>query len=156
MNTSQVNRAIAEYQCPGCVCELYQCPGCVCGHSPDICANFKGSLGCANHCASTFIPPIGLVFLGMPKGFNQLGPFRKMRPFIYKDFKEFLKVFGGYDDVLNIPFWKYVNNKGHLFVRGFMPKVNSPFIHIILKWEIEDIESINCKHIKDEDLERMS
>ncbi len=134
----------------------YQCPGCVCGHKPSTCASLKkeDGYGCKNHCAGTIIEKIGKIFLGMPKGFNRLGPYNSMKLYIFKDWESFLKIHNRYDE-FNIPFWKYIDDKGNLMVRGFMPRINEPFIHIILNCTIEKVESISCKLLTYTDIDRM-
>ena len=115
----------------------YQCHGCPCGIDLDSCNEYKENNGCENHHSRLERYLIDF-----------------FRPYIYKDFEEFKEKFKGYDK-FNIPISKYVDNRGVLIVRGFMPRLNHPFIHIILGWKQEDFNGINCEHIREEDLEAM-
>lgn len=118
-----ITKAIQEYQCRGCV-----------GGSNIECGSYKQSItgvGCETHCAGTIVSGIGKIFLGMPKGFNRIGFYEKMSLYIFYD-QEQQNTQWQYD-LLNISVWKYQNDKGHILIRGLMPRINETFLHIILK-----------------------
>lgn len=127
--------------------EEYQCPGCVTGS--DVSCFKKGRyLECGEHCPGTRIMSgVGLIFLGMPKGFNRLGPCEDIRVQIFKDIDHSW----GYNN-LNIPVWKYLDKNGNTIVRGLSPRINMPFIHIYLCDAIKDID---CYELKESDLDDM-
>lgn len=129
----------------------YQCPGCISGPYPDCFEQQDGSIGCGKHRAGTMaLPGIGKLFLGLPKGFCRLGQQRDMQPYIFESLEQQHKQWEY--DCFNIPVWKYKNEKGHILVRGYMPRVNTGFLHIILKG---DIDEINCLEITEKDIAEM-
>ena len=75
----------------------------------------------------------------MPKGFNRTGQQRDLRPHIFKTQKEQNENWA-YDH-LNIPAWKHQNDKGHIFIRGYMPRLNQGFLHIILEGDYDSIKA---------------
>lgn len=132
--------------------EKYQCSGCVCGSSiDDGCFVEENGTQCSKHCpGTTIIPIIGRIFLGMPKGFCRMGFQNDLKINIFESF-ESLKKTWEYDKY-NIPCWKHFNKSEHTIVRGLSPRINSPFLHVIL----EDCRNqINCVEITEEDLEGM-
>lgn len=132
-----MNKFIKEYQCPGCVCSDSNC------YKPTDDKN----ISCFYHITGSYIPGVGKVFLGLPKGFNTLGPMNKQPISIYKKFKDGF----GYDR-FNIPVWKYLNENGHTIVRGISPRINSPFIHIFLE---DCMNKIDCLKITNKDIKEM-
>lgn len=125
----------------------YQCPGCVVGHDTSCFREGNGA-GCSRHKAGTIILGIGYIFLGMGKGFNRLGPYENMKPEIYEKFTSA----GAEYNKWNIPVWKYLNPEGHTFVRGLRPRLNEPFLHIYL----EDCrDKIDCLEITQSDINFM-
>lgn len=129
--------------------ESYQCSGCISGS--DISCfkkNDTGGTGCGSHMAGTIISGIGNIFLGMPKGFNRLGEYKKLKPNIYQKFEDSDWKY----NMWNIPCWKYKNEEGHTFVRGIMPRRNEPFIHIFLE---DCLDKINCLEITQDDVNGM-
>jgi hypothetical protein len=128
--------------------EEYQCSGCVIG-GDTTCFESRGEgygCGCGKHCAGTYVYPlVGNVYLGMPKGFNRLGEFEKMKPNIYETFDD-------HYDIFNIPVWKYLSKDGHTFVRGLRPRKNEPFINIFLE---NCMDKIDCLGITEEVREAM-
>jgi hypothetical protein len=130
--------------------EQYQCPGCISGM--DITCfevNNNGGIGCGKHHAGTMIMHgIGNIFLGMPKGFNRVGEFRTLKPYIYETFESSDWKYNKF----NVPVWKFLTNDGHTLVRGIMPRRNEPFIHIFLE---NCIEKINCLEITQEEINEM-
>ena len=137
-----IKEAINEYQCPGCVC------GC------DLtCGSYKkdniGS-GCGGHVVGTICSNIGHIFLGLFTGFNRRGPIKEMPLTIFESQKQQEGIFDY--DIFNIPVWKYKNEAGHIFVRGLSPRINMPFLHIILDG---DFKKIDCAEITKKQLDEM-
>jgi hypothetical protein len=134
--TKETQKAIEEYQCSGCVC------------GSDIeCGKFKkdGSLNiaCSAHVAGTRgSPHIGRFFLGMPKGFNRIGEQDTLSIHIFttQDDQNTQREY----DHFNLPIWKQKNDSGHIFIRGYVPRLNQGFLHIILAG---NYEFINCHEI---------
>lgn len=130
--------------------ENYQCSGCAVGC--DISCfekNNKGGVGCVKHYAGTMVSTgVGNIFLGMPKGFNRLGVYTKLKPTIFDTFESSDWKY----NMWNIPVWKYLSKDGHTFVRGIMPRRNEPFIHIFLE---NCIDKINCLEISQDDVDGM-
>lgn len=93
----------------------------------------------------------GKILLGMPKGFNQLGPWTEMPLNIFAT-KEDFESSWGYNK-LNLPVWKYKNKEGHVFIRGMCPRRNMPFLHVVLDASI--YETLNCQEITEKDFETM-
>ena len=127
----------------------YQCPGCICG---DNISCFVPSLevdnvACERHSAGTVFMGVGSIFLGMPKGFNRVGPWKDMPIFIYQKFDDSKRY-----DFLNIATWKYLDKNGNTIVRGLCPRVNQAFLHIFLE---DCIEKIHCYEIKQDDLDKI-
>ncbi len=132
-----IKNAIQKYQCPGCI------------HGGDIeCFQEGDSLACEKHCAGTIVSFAGKVFLGMPKGFCRLGPNLGLKIRIYKYFQNSGLIY----DKWNIPVWKYLNERGHTFVKGISPRVNAPFLHIYLE---DCTNGINCLEIIQDDIDCM-
>jgi hypothetical protein len=135
---AKFRKAIEEYQCPGCV---------VGGDISCFESNDTGGVGCGKHVAGTVVfPVVGSIFLGMPKGFNRLGEFTKLKPNIYATFESSDWKY----DMWNIPVWKYLSKEGHTFVRGIMPRRNEPFVHIFLE---NCMDNINCHEISRADVD---
>lgn len=132
------------------VIEEYQCLGCVCGC--DISCfekNENEGIGCGKHHAGTIMfPGVGNIFLGMPKGFNRLGEYTKLKPNIYETFEGSTWKY----DTWNVPVWKHLNKNGHTLVRGIMPRKNEPFLHIFLE---NCIDKINCIEISEDMINEM-
>jgi len=96
------------------------------------------------------VPNVGKFFLGMPKGFNRIGD-SDTKINIFPNQTAQIKLWGYCK--FNIPVWKYKNDKGHVFIRGLCPRINMPFLHIIL--DCPDFDKINCIEITDKDLDEM-
>jgi len=129
--------------------EKYQCSGCIFG-SDISCfeSNSEGGIGCGKHYAGTVEAGIGRIFFGMPKGFNRLGDYPKLKPNIYNTFESSNWKY----DMWNIPVWKYLSKEGHTFVRGIIPRRNESFIHVFLE---NCINKINCVEITQADIDKM-
>lgn len=132
--------------------EEYQCCGCVNGPYPDCFVKDDVGIGCRKHYSGTSIgfPGVNKIFLGLPKGFNKLGMQKDLRPRIFETQEEQEKIWGY--DKFNIPIWKHKNKEGHILVRGYMPRINEGFIHIILKG---DFKKIKAKEITKKDMNGM-
>lgn len=140
-----MSKEISNYQCSGCMIGSSTEEGCYSKKS-------KEDISCKNHKAGTLTSHQGKIFLGMPKGFNQVGPWPDMTLGFFENKESFLKEWGGYNK-LNIPVWKYKNKEGHVFVRGMSPRINMPFLHVFLNDEI--FTDLTCQEITDKDLEGM-
>ncbi len=125
----------------------YQCCGCVCGTAIDHCFEKSNTLACDRHCAGTRILGLGKIFLGMPKGFSRLGLDDRMSIWIYQDVKNFKY------DKFNIPVWKHKNKEGHIFVRGFMPRMNTGFLQVFLAGDFNSIPAPT--EITEDDMKEM-
>jgi hypothetical protein len=136
---AKIKNAIEEYQCSGC------CNG---GDISCFKPNGNGGVGCGHHSAGTGIISIGKIFLGLPKGFNRLGRYDDLKPNIYDKFGDSEWKYNKW----NIPVWKFLNKDGHTMVRGFMPRLSEPFIHIFLE---DCMAKINCLEITQADVEEM-
>jgi len=142
----KVLEAIKKYQVIGCVSDFDE-------------TNFKqdgvGYEWSEHHPGTIVFPYPGLIFLGMPKGFNHLGCMQGNKEYlkiiIFESYKHFKNTYGEYNK-FNISCWKYKNKEGHTFVRGLSPRVNYPFLHIILE---NCLNKINCLEITEQDLESM-
>lgn len=129
--------------------ETYQCAGCVVGGDTSCFEQQDFSVGCKKHVAGTLVlPGVGTIFLGMPKGFNRLGVFTELKPYIFESFESSNWCY----DMWNIPVWKHLSKEGHTFVRGIMPRKNEPFLHIFLE---NCLSKINCLEISQYDIEGM-
>lgn len=130
--------------------ETYKCPGCVCGSSvEDECYNFHvGNGDCIAHVAGTYATSIGKILLGMPRGFDRLEPLetKNWKGFkIFKNEQNFERDFKGYNK-FNVPVWKYLDEHGNTLIRGIMPRINCPFIHIFLGNRLDKIECLEITH----------
>ena len=121
-NKIDINEIIEEYQCSGCI---YDC-------KPNITSIER----CEKHHVGTMIYGIGTIFLGLHKGFNRIGN-HNIKLEIYESYNY---------NFLNVPVWKYFDGKNTL-VRGLRPRINEPFIHILIG---NQLNNINCFEITDE------
>ena len=157
--------AVETYQCPGCKrgCDISCYEGSDAGH---ISSAIKPSCGydilppyakardlrtdgieCTKHVPETIIPGIGHIFLGLPTGFNHLGPCEKTKIFIFRKFED-----GWGYNMFNRPIWQFLDNYGNTIVRGLCPRINWSWIHIFLE---DTIFWINCPEISQEDVDEM-
>ncbi len=127
--------------------EEYQCPGCVVGS--DISCYEKGyNEACKRHVVGTSgYPAIGRFFLGMPRGFNRLGPCNEQTIKIFRKLED-----GWTYDKFNVPVWKYKDQNGNVIVRGISPRINFPFIHVFLE---DCLGEIKCLEITEKDISEM-
>lgn len=129
--------------------EEYQCTGCVKGPFEECFIHDKQGDGfqCDNHSPGTFAN-FGLMFLSMPTGFNRIGKFKPdMKMFLFKTLDEC-----GWFDKFNIPVWKHLNEHGHTIVRGLRPRINQPFLMVIME---DCMDRIDCLEITKEDIKSM-
>lgn len=134
----------------------YQCSGCSCGSSPsDSCfkkSTIAGS-GCGAHSPGTmfFGDCMNTIFLGMPTGFNRVGPMdSKSLPLLVFATPDESATFPY--DKFNVPVWKHRTKEGHTLVRGLTPRRNCPFIHVHLHDYMGDLD---CIEITNSDIEQM-
>ncbi len=127
--------------------ERYQCSGCISGHNTKCFEPNETGLGCGKHFSGTMVSNIGKIFLGLPKGFNRLGEYKDMQPYIFNNLSDW----GEYNK-FNVPVWKHLDEYGNTIVRGLKPRLNTPFIHIILG---DARESINCTEVTAEEISEM-
>ena len=126
--------------------EKYQCPGCVCGM--DTSCYEKGiNDECGRHVLGILLSDIGKIFLGMPIGFTRVGPFEDMKLSIFRKFKD-----GWGYDKFNVPVWKHLDERGNTLVRGINPRINSPFLHIFIG---DQMNQIDCLEITTKDINEM-
>jgi len=126
----------------------YQCSGCTNGSFPSCFTEYGSGVGCGSHHAGTIMMPIGFIFLGLPKGFNRLGPVspEHLKPRIFKTYED-----SKYNK-WNIPTWKHLNEDGHTLVRGISPRTNLPFTDIFLE---DCVSKIDCLEISQEEINAM-
>lgn len=132
----------------------YQCPGCTNGPALECYKKADFSHSCGDHFPGTSMMVVGNFFLGMPKGFNRVGPLKsefKFMPQIYKTWDEFMETYQGYDK-FNVPAWKHLNEHGHTLIRGLQPRTNQPFLHIILE---DVLDKVDCIEISEEEIKAM-
>lgn len=134
----EVQKAIRKYQCTGCV-----------GGPALSCFEEGSALECGRHVAGTRISSVGRIFLGLPRGFNRLGPCEDMKLHILKEVgKNENETFGKF----NIAVWKHLDVYGNTLVRAYSPRINTPFLWIFLGNHMKDID---CIEITKEDIEKM-
>jgi hypothetical protein len=133
--------AVKEYQCSGCVSgpfeKCYKKAGCGCS--------------CIKHVPGTVITPfVGTICLGMPKGFDRIGPIDIQK-------RQLIYIFESYEDAFtmdkfNIPVWKYTDKFENTLIRGIQPRLNMPFILVILE---NCGNKFDCYEITENDIENM-
>lgn len=125
--------------------EEYQCAGCVVGSDTECVEYEKDSDSCSKHVVGTLIMPVvGRIFLGMPVGFNRLGE-QELPLKIFHSF-DFMNENGYGFDYLNVPVWRYLNKEGHTLVRGYRPRINDPFLFVILEDCMDKIDCFEMTH----------
>lgn len=130
--------------------ETYQCPGCCIGGDVE-CVETGHNLECSRHVPGTIGGGIGIFFLGLPKGFCRLGVSVSENYKIHI-FKNLESVWGKGYDKFNIAVWKHLDEHGNTLIRGLLPRINQPFIHIIIG---DHVKKINCYEITKKDLTEM-
>lgn len=129
--------------------ETYQVPGAVGDFDPNNFEVQDGAYGWGDHVSGTMATGIGKFYLGMPKGFCRLGHIEDMDLLIFKDYEQYI---GFFNLPYNVPCWKYLDEHGNTLVRGLMPRINRPFICVVLG-DIRD--KLNCLEITKEDIDQM-
>mgnify|MGYP003425246834 CR=1 FL=1 len=115
--------------------QKFQCPGC--GAGIDVssgCFKPSDTLACGNHSAGTYIAGIGCINLGLPKGFNRLGP-------INKDIqKSNIRLFAELPEynAFNMPLWA-LEEDGHLFVVVAIPRLQQFWVDVVPGKKISDL-----------------
>jgi hypothetical protein len=110
--------------------EQFQCPGCVCG-SDTSCGEFELNPmtdSCINHVPGTMVIPGGLIMLGLPKGFNKIGPINPLKqrtPIRFHAKGDDI----GFWDKWNIPVWGMIKD-GFLFIRTYCPRINTGYVDV--------------------------
>jgi hypothetical protein len=153
--------------------EQYQCTGCVRGTDISCYQPSENGISCGAHVAGTRAFPGGLLWLGLPKGFNRSGPLdhnikleiyeslnvlnselsnldKKVNQIVKSESMMDVKVFY---NKFNVPVWKHRTASGHVLVRGVSPRVNIPFLHILLN--DSGFDQIPCLEITSADIEKM-
>lgn len=153
--SDKIKNAICEFQCSGCV------------SGSDInCGNFRQGdgyekeVGCTAQVPGTLLIGGGRLYLGLPIGFNRVGPRFDSREGVQTHVVIFEK-FEDYNyDHLNIAVWKKVHiwSDGHehnqeaTLVRCFMPRINVGRVHVYLENCLNKIQGgidPNIKEIED-------
>lgn len=134
--------------------EKFQCPGCMSGgdtHCGHYSLNENYGISCSSHYAGTMIFGIGKILLGLPKGFNRIGPLESEYQKVY--LRLWLAGQKPVWDKFNVPVWAMVED-GFLFTRTYSPRNNKTNVDIIEGGTLEDIPSefkiINVGKFKDE------
>lgn len=141
----------------------YQCPGCVYGSDTSCYEKNEEGMGCGKHGAGTMLrTETGLIslFLGMPKGFCRVGPTTKrieerLKIIIFETWKEKHRQWGEYDK-FNVLVWAYEKD-GVTFIRGLSPRINRPFLHVVLETLEKNIYDVFDKRpiLSDADIDEM-
>jgi hypothetical protein len=134
---------------------LYQERGAVGDFDPENFEQNGVGVEWSDHVAGTIIyPNVGSIFLGLPNGFNRMGNrlegSEQFKLHIFPTFTELEKIWKY--NTWNVPCWKYLNEHKHTLVRGLSPRLNAPFLHIILE---DCIDKIDCLEITNQDVEEM-
>lgn len=134
----------------------YQVPGAVGDFNEDNFEQEGVGFEWSSHIPGTLIlPNVGTVFLGMPTGFNRIGPRTqesedRLRINIFSDMEhhdskcEYNK--------FNVPVWKYFDGENTI-VKGIMPRIMRPFLHVILG---NVLDKVDCLEITDKDISEMN
>lgn len=126
----------------------YQCIGCVDGPYPDCYKTETGyGISCREHLAGTGASFTGRFFPSMPAGFNRLGHWDRMKPEIFEKFTDEIWL-----DKFNVPVWKHLDEHGNTLVRGLRPRLNEPFLMVILG---DHLDKIECREISREEMKAM-
>jgi hypothetical protein len=132
--------------------KTYQVPGCVNDFDENNIVQQGVGVEWSEHVAGTSVTsPRGLerIYLGMPRPFSRLG--KAETPINIFESWEQLKDKWSYDK-FNIPCWKYLDENGNTLVRGLSPRINTPFLHIIIG---DCIDQIDCYQLTKEDIDGM-
>jgi len=155
-------KAVAQFQCLGCANYLHpeiegdpesgkvQAPGCYMRERYERGSEVKGC-GCANQTPDNVRVGVGAEYPGLPEGFDRLGRYTRlmladnktelpaMRVIIFPTQAEQEDGFA-YDEQTAVV-WKYQQSADTpIFIRGLMPRLNVPFIHVILRGDVGTIK----------------
>lgn len=134
--------------------ETFQCPGCTCGYKATKQEAERGkctfpipsdglnecfvpcteTLSCKTHSAGTFLGGVGNINLGLPKGFNRLGPIDKS---IQSSNIRLQYKIPSYDS-FNIPLWA-LEEDGYLFVVVALPRLQQFWVDVVPNGKISDL-----------------
>lgn len=117
--------------------EKFQCPGCSAGINPSSgCFKQSDTLACGNHFSGTYLGFIGAVNLGLPKGFNRLGPVDRTIQ------KSNIRLFAELPDYnsFNMPLWA-LEEDGYLFVVVALPRLQQFWVDVIPGKKVSDLPS---------------
>lgn len=143
----------------------YQCPGCINGDGTDNCNTYEydDTINCCTgHCPGTTIYPGGTIMLGFPTGFNKVGIFGEVQDIAsVVPLQMFLPENDLWYDHLNIPVWMRLDEHGNTLVRGIHPRLNVPFLHVLIgdrRKEINnsgDVYGFKCIELTEDDLNKI-
>ncbi len=116
---------VKEFQCPGCTRGMFE-DGC---YKPD-----EETFACAVHSAGTILAGAGNINLGLPKGFNRLGPIDT------KLFPNNIRLFTNLPDYdkFNVAVWAMEQN-GYLLVRCYCPRINLTYVDVIKNGKLSQL-----------------
>lgn len=141
----EIDKNVKDLQCCGC---LYSCSA---KGEPDRYEKISPiNIACKNHTPATTRMPGGKILLGFPNGFNIIGPFEKIELNIFNTFEDMQKAWAF--DFFNIASWKHLDAADRVFVRGYCPRINKPFQHVILE---NCLDKIDCLNVTAEDIENI-
>lgn len=148
--SQKIERAINEYQCPGCSVGPYLKNGC------NSYKKRPWGESCDSHSPGTTMGLSIKFFLGMPVGFNRtgvgMGDEARLKLDIFESFDTVWDKDGEPYDHFNIPVWKHLNKEGHTLVRGLSPRNNTPFLHVILE---DCMDRIDCFEVTEQLISEM-
>lgn len=112
----------------------YSCPGCIHGPGPESCENFRPSTsGCLDHYAGTMELGIGVIALGLPRGFSRFGLSLRRRVEVFLSWQELVQSEMNVNTIYSVAVWKHLNEKGHTIIRWFSPRTNMGWSAVILE-----------------------
>lgn len=138
---------VDELQCVGCVSAgpafSQGCP------SAASCLH-----GCLNHCAGTYMPRGGTIYLSVPKGFNRVGGRSQERhptPLeVYASNQEREAAFHARGIKDSIAAWVHLDAKGRTLVRWYLPETNQGWTSVTLENCVEHFD--NAVRLSEEDI----
>jgi hypothetical protein len=136
-----MNEFVKEYQCIGCTSGGIGCF-----------SKSEADLSCKKHSPGTVLLGAGTIMLGMPKGFNRLGPAENANISIFETYEDFMKEYANIKTKYCVPVWRYVNKDKHTFLRIYNPRINIAEIIIILE---DCSKEFTCIEITQEDINFM-
>lgn len=128
MEEHQLLKVVNDYQCPGCSVG--------CGVEDGCYQKDENHLACKEHSAGTIIAGIGYFNLGLPKGFNRLGPIDKRIQRTNIRIHENLPKYNAF----NVPLWA-LEHEGNLLIVVALPRLHQFWIDIVPGKNISDLPS---------------